>query len=147
MENDIINEPTDVNSLPKWQHLLESIKCDDDCSDRSTRSTCGLATRSELKRNRDLLKNLKIPSEEFELLLKVVERMGYNSDNIELIVKNLPKNYDLSKLSRDLIKKILELRNGNNVSPSDGYRLKRVSDEMLLYPPVLDPTNTLNGAL
>ena len=51
------------------------------------------------------LKNIKVPIEGFDLLLQIVELFGYDNDTTKLIINNLPDNYDLSKLNKDLIKK------------------------------------------
>lgn len=49
------------------------------------------------------LNKLLVPNEGFELLLDVIDIIGYNYDTIELITNNLPKNYDLRKFPRELL--------------------------------------------
>ena len=96
-------QKTNIGNLPDWLHQLESVKCHD-----------FLGLKSDI-----LLENPEIPEKGFESLLSVVDLIGYNATSTKLVVKNLPKEYDLSKLSKELIKKILEFNNDRIVSASE----------------------------
>ncbi|AEQ33166.1 DPP6 N-terminal domain-containing protein [Megavirus chiliensis] len=50
-----------------------------------------------------------IKHNEFDILLDVIDIVGYNDYNIKLILKNLPNDYDLSKFPHDLLKKMYEI--------------------------------------
>ena len=76
------HQKTNIGNLPHWKHLLESFKCYDFFG---------------LEMDPKLLFDLEIPSEGFELLLEVIELIGYDEDMIKLINKNIPNEYDLSK--------------------------------------------------
>ena len=102
-------QKTNIGNLPNWQHLLEFVRCYDFLG---------------LESDTNLLKDLEIPSEGFELLLDVVELIGYDNYSNKLVIKNLPKDYDLSKLSKDLIKKILEFNQDNIVSGNNDGSIK-----------------------
>ena len=64
-----------------------------------------------LEKDINKLKNIKVPKEGFDLLLKIADLFGYDYDTTKLIINNLPNNYDLSKLDKDLIKKIIKYHN------------------------------------
>ena len=80
---------TNIGNLPEWQHLLETIICDD---------FMGIPN--------NILKNIDVPPEGFELLLQAVNIVGYDKEAINIIRKNVPINYDLSKLDEKLVNKI-----------------------------------------
>ncbi|AKI80633.1 putative BTB/POZ domain-containing protein [Acanthamoeba polyphaga mimivirus] len=85
-----------INSgnYPEWKIYLESYRCRDflglelDISD---------------------IKHLIVPEEGFELLLDIIELIGYNNETIRLLIKNLPEKYDLNKFPKELLSKILKL--------------------------------------
>jgi WD40 repeat protein len=79
---------------PKWRHLLESIKCLDFFG---------------LKLDQEKITDIEVPAEGFELLLEVIEIIGYNDFTIKTLIKNFPQEYDLSKLSKKLLSKIYEM--------------------------------------
>ena len=84
---------TNLGNLQQWYYLLEYIRCCDFLG---------------LEKDITKLKNLKVPKEGFDLLLQIVELFGYDYDTTKLIINNLPDDYDLSKLNKDLIKKIIK---------------------------------------
>ena len=102
-------QKTNIGNLPKWQHLLESVRCFDFLG---------------LKSEADLFKDLEIPSEGFELFLKVIELIDYDDDCINMVIKNLPKDYDLLRLNKNLIKKIVEFDEDIIVSGSSDNSIK-----------------------
>ncbi|BCS82662.1 hypothetical protein QLL95_gp0173 [Cotonvirus japonicus] len=58
------------------------------------------------------LKNFKlskIADNEFDVLLDIIDIVGYNDYSIKLLIKNLPNDYDLSKLPHDLLKRMYEI--------------------------------------
>ena len=116
-------QKTNIGNLPGWQHLLESVRCSD-----------FLGLKSDI-----LLENLEIPNNGFGLLLDVVDIIGYDFDNTNIVVKNLPKDYDLSKLNKDLIKKILEFYCNKIVSGSKDGSIKIWNEQ------TGELINTLNG--
>lgn len=59
-----------------------------------------------LKINSDMIKNIIVPLEGFELLIKVVDLIGFFDETIDVIVQNMPKDYDKSILSDELLDKI-----------------------------------------
>lgn len=82
-------------NLESWRHRLELIKCYD--------YWC-------MPYDSSLLKDLKVPPEEgFDLLLDVIELVGYNDITIKLISDNLPKNYDVYKFPKELIDEMIRL--------------------------------------
>src|ERR1700728_1745182 len=56
-----------------------------------------------------MLNELEVPEDGFELLLDVIELIGYNDFTIKLINKNLPKTYDLSKFPKKLLKEMIKM--------------------------------------
>lgn len=84
---------TNVGEYPYWYHLLESFKC---------RDFFGLNI------DQTLLSNLNIPPEGFEILIDVIDLLGYTDSNIKLINKFLPEGYDLSKFPKVLINTMIE---------------------------------------
>lgn len=50
-----------------------------------------------------------IKNNEFDILLDIIDIVGYNDYNIKLILKNLPNDYDLSKFPHNLLKKMYEI--------------------------------------
>ncbi|ANB51003.1 putative BTB/POZ domain and WD-repeat protein [Powai lake megavirus] len=77
-----------------WKYFLELCKCQDFLG---------------LKIDIDTLTKLKVPSEGFELLLDVIDLIGYKKKLIKLIVDNLPAEYDLSNFPIELLNKISEM--------------------------------------
>ena len=82
------DQKTNLNSYDESVHLLEWIRCCD---------YFGLDYQSSLP------SDLLVPSEYFELLLDVIEMIGYTNLHIKLIHANLPPNYDRSVFPTDLL--------------------------------------------
>lgn len=61
------------------------------------------------------LNKLLVPNEGFELLLDIIDIIGYNYDMIELIINNLPKNYDLRKFPRELLETLYDHSTSYNI--------------------------------
>lgn len=98
-----------INSgnYPEWKIYLESYRCRDflgldiDISD---------------------IRNIIIPEEGFELLLDIIESIGYNNETIRLLIKNLPEKYDLNKFPKELLSKIVKLsQNHYCITGKDNY--------------------------
>lgn len=87
------NRVTNVGEYPYWYHLLESFRCRDFFG---------------LKIDQSLLLNLNVPEEGFEILMDVIDLLGYTDENIKIINKVLPKKYNLSKFPRELINNMIE---------------------------------------
>jgi WD40 repeat protein len=88
------NQKTNLANLPYWEHLLTEFKC---------RDFFGFRLDSEL------LSDLKVPDEGFELLLDIIELVGYNENTIKSINDNLPGTYDISNFSSELINAICKI--------------------------------------
>lgn len=86
-------ETTNIGGLIKYLHMLEYIKCSD---------FLGLPIMF------DGLKNEIIPTEYFEKLLSIIPILGYDSEVIDFVIKNMPEKYDLTMLDKTLVKKILD---------------------------------------
>ena len=91
---------TNSGNLPDNKHLLESIKCN---------NFFGLNTEQILP------DDLVVPSEDFELLLDVIDLIGYNDKTIQLINKNLPENYDMATFPKELLREMLNLINIDHI--------------------------------
>lgn len=87
-------QKTDESSYPNYFYILESIKFHEYFA---------------LKYDLNSLNKIKIPDEGFDLLLDVVELIGYTRDTIKLIYNNLPLEYDLLKLPKKLLVEILKI--------------------------------------
>jgi len=96
-----MGQKTNPSKLPENVHLLELIKC---------RCFFGLDI------DQSLLDNIKVNKEDFDLLLDVIDLIGYNENNIKIITDNLPKEYDLSELPTELLNKILTLAESPNIA-------------------------------
>lgn len=59
-----------------------------------------------LKIDSDMIKNVIVPLKGFELLIKVVDLIGFFDETIDIIIRNIPKDYDKSILSDELLDKI-----------------------------------------
>ena len=118
-------QKTNIGNLPEWKHLLETIKCKDYLG---------------LKNDYNIIKNIEIPEYGFELLLEIGGLTNYdNNDLLRTIIRNIPKDYDLRKISAELIKKIVELKDYRIVSGSGDSSIKiwdAVTGNLI---------NTLNG--
>lgn len=81
---------SNVSNLPECKHSLEMVKCLD---------YFGLDYSEYL--------NLEVSGEYFESLLELVEFIGLTNKILELITKNFPENYDITKLSDELIEELI----------------------------------------
>jgi len=113
-------QETNSGNLPRNKHLLELIKCHDffgksffpkgkDDLDNTPRPE-GFGLEYVLTEE-----DIEIPEEDFELLLDVIDLVGYNDKTIKLINKNLPKNYDLTKFPKELLQEMLTLFESYNL--------------------------------
>ena len=88
-------------NLPKWKHILETIICSDflgiDCDSK-------------------LLENIIVPEEDFDLLLRVIQIVGYDEDTIKIINNNMPNNYDLSEFPDELIEHMINYSYSYNIA-------------------------------
>lgn len=87
----LYEQDTNYGDLPEWQHLLELYICCD---------YFGIYFDLEY------LDKLVVPPEGFELLLQVVEMIGYNEAMAQLLYDNLPDDYDVAAIPstmKDLI--------------------------------------------
>lgn len=96
-------EEISVN-IPTWQKSFEKIICYDFWN---------------MVHNCQFSSEMEIPEEGFELLLRVVNILGYTSDHLQLVANNLPKKYDLSKLDKVLFNKLINHQRFIIISNSD----------------------------
>lgn len=85
----IENKPNSIERAPKY--LLERFKC--------RQYFC-------LNNDAKLLHNIKIEPDDFELLLEVIEQFELDPNLLYCIKKNMPLDYDLDKLSMELINEL-----------------------------------------
>ena len=102
-------QKTNIGNIPKWKHLLESVKCKDYLG---------------LKYDYFIIKGIRVPEEGFELLLEICELLDYHNDILKTIMKNIPKGYDLRKISIELKRKIMEVHDYRIVSQSHDNSIK-----------------------
>ena len=95
------------NNLPEWKYKLEMIK---------SKFFLGLDY------DPNLLANIKVPEEGFEQLINAIEMIGFTDENVKLINNNLPQDYDITKLSAELINQMIEIESNYSIasSGSDG---------------------------
>lgn len=85
-------------------HILESIRL---------RDFFGLNYSTEIQ----LLHKLKIPEEDYDLLLETVNIIGYTDEMVMLLYENLPKKYNIPTLQKDLLKELIaEISRRNKLS-------------------------------
>lgn len=90
---------TNIGNLETWQHLLESIKCYD---------YFGIIF------DKSKFINLVIPDDGIELLLKVAtDILNYDDILIDLVIDNVPKEYDVTTINKSLVQRILNYYNDN----------------------------------
>ncbi|AGF84913.1 hypothetical protein QJ854_gp869 [Moumouvirus goulette] len=77
-------------------YLLEYIKCQDFFG---------------IKIDGTCLKNIKIEHQYFDLLLDVIDIIGYDDFTIKIITENLPDNYNFSNFPKELLNEINRLSN------------------------------------
>ena len=82
---------TNSGNLLTWRHTLETIICN---------NFMGI--------NNDISQDIDVPPEGFEYLSRVGDLMAYDKNIFKIIIKNLPHDYDLSKLNKVIINKIME---------------------------------------
>ncbi|AGD92936.1 putative BTB/POZ domain-containing protein [Megavirus lba] len=79
---------------PEWKYTIELHKCND---------YFGLDV------DLDKIYYLEVPNENFDELLDFVDLIGYNNQSIQLLINNLPPNYDLTNLPRELLIVMLKI--------------------------------------
>ncbi|AVL95184.1 WD40 repeat protein [Moumouvirus australiensis] len=77
-------------------YLLEYIKCQDFFG---------------IQIDKTCLKSVKIEPQYFDLLLDVIDIIGYDDFTINIVTNNLPDNYDFSKFPKELLNEINRLSN------------------------------------
>ena len=107
------HQKTNIANLPPWKHLLESCKCYDFFG---------------LEMDPKLLFDFEIPADGFELLLEVIELIGYDEDMIKLINKNIPDEYDLSKFPKELLINMLEAGRSYHIVSGSGDKSIKIWD-------------------
>ena len=114
-----------INSAPDSKYLLEMFKCRNFfCLDNDVK----------------LLYNIKVSTEEFNLLMRVVEEFDVNDKQLmSTIKKNIPLNYDLNNFSVEFINELHQTNNYRIISGSHDKSIKIWNAETGLL------LNTLNG--
>ncbi|BCS83542.1 putative BTB/POZ domain and WD-repeat protein [Cotonvirus japonicus] len=90
----ITNTNTNFIHYEIWEYILIKFKCLDYFG---------------ININLKLLLEIEVPNHGFELLLEVIDIVGLTSDTINLIIENLPENYDLRNFSNEFIEIICDL--------------------------------------
>lgn len=106
------NQVTNLGELDKWNQVLESIICKD-------------YFNLDIKFNEFYMLDIPLKGkneQDFNLLLKAIKIIGLNDDAIDILVKNIPDDYDLSKFDKNLIQKIYD---------NKSYQLLLVSWDMI----------------
>jgi WD40 repeat protein len=102
-------QKTNHGNYPKWYHILQSYLCFDFfCMEFKEQLYDLVVPLSNLQSQIWKGVALRVPEEGFELLLDVIDMIGYNKKTIRLLNKNIPKNFDLSKLPNELILKMMQ---------------------------------------
>ncbi|ANB51036.1 hypothetical protein [Powai lake megavirus] len=83
-----------ILNYPEWKYTIELHKCND---------YFGLDV------DLDKIYCLQVPNENFDELLDFVDLIGYNNQSIQLLINNLPSNYDFTNFSRELLTVILKM--------------------------------------
>jgi len=120
-------QKTNSGNLAENKHLLETIKCynffgksffskeKEDLANTPQNEGFQKQRFGNLVFDESLLDDIEIPEEDFELLLDVIDIVGYNNRTIRLINKNLPKDYDLLKFPNELLNQMLVLTQTYNI--------------------------------
>jgi hypothetical protein len=90
----LYGKKTNLGELSDTEHYLESILCWD--------FFC-------IGYDKKLLSDIKISADNFELLVRVINSVGYDDDTIKLIKNSLPENYDLKKIPKKILMELLDL--------------------------------------
>src|SRR3989344_4410360 len=75
-------------NYPEWKQQLETYLC---------KNYWGLET------DLTFISDINVPIEGFELLLRVIDIIGYDANTLNCINRNLPEDYDLSLIDRKLL--------------------------------------------
>ncbi|AKI79571.1 putative BTB/POZ domain and WD-repeat protein [Acanthamoeba polyphaga mimivirus] len=87
------SQNTDTRNYPHWKYYLLEIMCLDFLG---------------LEYDLEYFSKIQVPVEGFELLLDVVDIIGYTSDTIPIIARNLPHDYDFTKFPMELIEQLIK---------------------------------------
>lgn len=82
-------KPVDTST---WRSKLEFIKCSDYLN---------------MPYDASLINDIIVPVEGFDLLLDIIDLIGYTDETIKIINKNLPKSYDILKFPNELINELI----------------------------------------
>jgi WD40 repeat protein len=115
-------QKTNSGNISPEKHLLECVVC---------YNFLGLDF------NPSVLDNIRVSEEDFELLVSVIDLVGYDDKTIRLINENIPDNYDLSKLSKELLNEMLVVEKSYSIASgsydgsikiwsSGGYLMKTI---------------------
>ncbi|BCS83571.1 BTB/POZ domain and WD-repeat protein [Cotonvirus japonicus] len=69
------------------------------------------------------LENIKVPCQCFDLLLDVIDIIGYDEHTIKIIVNNLPLDYDISTFPKSLIDEMYTISTSYEIIASIDYGL------------------------
>lgn len=96
--NDIImgfyGEKTNAGNFSDWRHLIETVKCREFFN---------------MKVDLESLESIQVPAIGFELLLEAVEPYLSDKNIMKMIIKNLPPDYNLNMLSKELITEMIDM--------------------------------------
>lgn len=95
---------SNIKNYPGWKHQLETFIC---------------RHSFELPNDNFQIKDIQVPPEGFNLLIEVINIIGYNTDTISAIADNLPEICDLSIFPDNIRDKIHEFRNKHYIFTYD----------------------------
>lgn len=96
-----------------WKHILQLYRCYDFFG---------------LKTDISKLIDMEVPVEGFDLLLDVIELIGYTKETIKIINKNLPRKYDLSKFPNELLQEMINMTFTDMIVSGDNYEDIKIWD-------------------
>lgn len=98
------------DKLSEYSYLIKLIKCYD---------YLGISV------NASLIKGLKVSKEDFDLLLDVVDLIGFDEETIKIISDNLPEDYDISKFPKELVDEMIRINTSYQII--SGGRDKKIN--------------------
>lgn len=103
------------HEYPDWMYNLETYRCYDYFG---------------IKIPVDKLLELTVPSEGFELLLQIIDLLDYCDKLGHLIIRNLPLDYDVDDLSKDLITNLQRLSNEYQIVCTKHHTIKIFNNKL-----------------
>lgn len=108
------NSGKDEQCNPGWKDILETFQCRD--------FFC-------LEKDMAAFYNIVVPVEEFDSLLQILDECNIINDNgiVQMIKKNIPKNYDLKNFTTEFINEMILINNINIITANDRGIIKIIN--------------------